>query len=997
MADPYRPGYRRDYDESGREKDRGRRQGEPSWDDASSRDRRLTSPQALQRSRSPYRARNKQDLASRITHPVSPSSLGSAESRSPFPSTISTHMDAEPVFDPRTTTSVPSTAKSDTRDPRLLKRLSTSHVATKSNIPGPSIIESPSTLSPLMDGTNDRSKHTVKASGAPTMRKGLSLQPENLSSTPGMAAEHWVDPATHLVALLSSLLENASTCAALKHEHNKIKARATHQANLERKVGDLSKTFPAFAESSSKAKDDTEKELSLLDQKLAEHQKTQRDILSAVPEILQTSRTSTRAEKEGEQVDLVKRCLSVHEQFKSNVDDLRQRFENHKSMSSKMDEAHQSMDSRINASSVEAKHICLRINSIQDQCCQLDTKQNELRDDVRSLSDETRSSLAAMKIDLKQCSERDQQLNAATNTARDAVDNLTKRLDLLESQSHRSSELNAAHLSRTKELGTRVEDHDVLFQEIRAAASHKENLKVEVNLMRSQIQELRQELSDAKNQSSSPEAEELLAMKTDLAALKTESLKLKTAQKLFPTNAVKISPNGNDDISGTSEARLKDVEDQLKNCLPVIINIQQRLLAKQKEEDDRDELVAAQVDDIRASTVKAQEEIRQRIGDLERDVQKRRSEDLEKTQKLKEAFSQLQKPGNQVSTPGISPPSAPPTPQLHRLLQPQAQSTSPQPLFQAFPMEMKRRLDSMESLLSVTGQQLHAVHMAYQQLDHRYTNLTTEPIVRAMVHQMQVMYPFATVAQQEITNLKQMVEPLNNALVQLDTLSQLVDKHSARLAGIEPRIEVLEKEKTKNDARHDKLIGHVKEERAKLVDEVKIQKETVDGLGHKLDRLEEYRNAEPDKLEYLTETLAKKWEEETTKKVEGITKRLDVLESDSNRQNLLDTFTQKLPASKPIDYIKGLQVVHDDDSDNSSTPLVRRSSIVKSKVPPSSAPPAEVGEPSLKAKTTANGRGRKRKRFGGPENNDRSDDDTYMPAARYSSPVRRKAGKTRSD
>ena len=864
-------------------------------------------------------------------------------------------------------------------------------------------------LSSLIDGTNDRSKHTAQAPGAQIMRKGLPLQPENLSSTPRMADEHCVDPATNLVTLLSSLLENASTSAALKHEHNKIKARATHQANIERKVGDLSKTFPAYAETSSKAKKDTEKELSLLDQKLAEHQKTQCDLLSAVPKILQASRTSIRAEKEQEQVDLVKRCLSVHEEFKSNVDDLRQRFENHKSVSSKMDQAHQSIDSRLNASTVEAKNLSLRIDSIQDRCCHFDTKQNELRDFLKSFSGETRSSLAAMKIDLKKCSEQDQQLQIATDTARDAVDNLTKRLGHLESQYHSSSELDAVHLSRTKELEKVAEDHNFHFQETKAAALHSENLRDEVNLMRSQIQQLRQDLSDAKNQSSSHEVEELLALKTDLAALKADSLKLKSnmtelqspgqsGQKLFPTTAVKNSPHGNDDIGSKSEARLTDLEDQLKNCLQVIINIQQRLLGKQKEEDDRDDLVAAQVDDIRVSTVKAQEEIRQRIGDLERDIQKQRAEDLEKTQKLHESFSQLHKPGNQMSTPGISPPSAPPTPQLHRLLQRQAKSTSPQPLFQAFPVEMNRRLDSIESLLSATGQQLQAVHMAYQQLDHRYTNLTTEPIVRAMVHQMQVMYPFATVAQQEITNLKQMVEPLNNVLMQLASLSQLVDKHGARLASIEPRIEALEKEKTKNDARQDKLIEHVKEERGKLVDEVKIQKETVDGLGHRLNRLEEYRNAEPDKLEYLTETLAKKWEEQTTKKVEGITKRLDVLETDNNRQNLLDTFTQKLPTSKPIDHVRELQAVHDDDSDESSTPLVRRSSIVKLKVPPASpAPPAEIGKPLLKAKTTSNGSGRKRKRFGGPENNDRSDDDTYTPAAPQSSPVRRKIGRTRSD
>jgi hypothetical protein len=161
------------------------------------------------------------------------------------------------------------------------------------------------------------------------------------------AVEQGTDSTTPLITVLGSLFENAFHSAALKYEHNKVKAKAAYQANLEKKMGDLSKTFPAYAETNMKAKKNTEKGLALLDQKLADYQKTQVDLLSAVPGILQASSTSMPTAKEREQMEMVRRCISVCEVFKSNVDDLKERFEKHKATTLRREEVYQSMDSKI--------------------------------------------------------------------------------------------------------------------------------------------------------------------------------------------------------------------------------------------------------------------------------------------------------------------------------------------------------------------------------------------------------------------------------------------------------------------------------------------------------------------------------------------------------------------------------------------------------------------------------------------------------------------------
>lgn len=846
-----------------------------------------------------------------------------------------------------------------------------------------------------LDRTTDRRNNPASLLAGQRTGQVLPLHPQNSApSTSTATTEQQADPAIPLVAVLSLALENTSDSAALKYEHNKAKAKATHQANLNKKAGDLSKVFPAFAETSIKARKDTEKDLAILDQRLVEHQKTQRDLLSVLPELLQALKTSTQTEKEREQMDMVRRCMSVYEVFKSNVDDVKQRFEKHQSAAAKREQDYQSMENKIESSASQLEDLLLQMGSIQDRCFEVDGKHNGLDDAMRLFRGETTKSLAAMEIDLKQFSDHDKQHKGAIEAAVEQIDATSQRLELLQMKIQTISDSETMHAGKLEELEKLTEGHSNELQKNQAVTSHNKHLGDAVKLMKEEIEELRQTLTAVQEKSLNiPGFQELSTLQTDIAALREDVIEYKndkvksqnadqTGQKLLSTNTAQGTLHNDNDMSHETHIYSAELKNQLQTCVEDIAIIQERLKDKQIEEEERDDIVAARVDDVRASIEKVQKESGRRLDDLEIDMLKQRTEDLNKMQKVRDSFSQLLKAADQNSTTQISPPSASPTPQLHQMRQPQASSSSPRPLVPVFLAELTRRLDNVESLLSETKEQLQAVTIAYQQLDQRYNNLSTEQVVRAMVHQMQSMYPFASEAQREIINLKQMVEPLRNIPVQLDSLKRIADNHSGFFTGIEARIDNLDEEKTKNEVKQEKLVEYVREERGKLVDEVSIQKATVNTLGERLGLLEEYRDAEPDKFEYLLETLAKKLQAESTKAIERINQRLDVLETDSSRQNILETFTGKPSRSKTASNIRDLLEV--DDTDDSAVPLALKTNRMNFRAQTLSAP-AGLGRSFLKPRANL----KKRKRFGSPENNDRSDDDTYAPKVR-SSPTRRR-------
>ena len=898
--------------------------------------------------------------------------------------------------------------QSATRDPRLLNKINTTNSIATGHNSSASVAKSPNIPASAFYKSNDGNNELARSPAISTTGQVLPVSQRPPSPSPSRTpVEQQDDPATLFVTLLSSLLENASSSAALKYEQSKIKTKAAYQASLDKKMGDLSKTFPAFAETSVKAKKEIDRDLTALDEKLSEHQKAQAGFLAAVPDILRASNTPTITKKEQEHIELVQRCMSLDEKFKFNVEDLKQRLEKQKSVTSNLEKGHVKMDSKIQSAAEQVRNLTSQLKSVQGRCSDLDKKHNDLKNASQSSSAVTRRSLAEMKTDIKHCTEHHERQQTAIDRTTNTIDQMSQRLGLLESQHQTFSEAKTLHAKQIEELGKLTGHYLLEIEKIKSMASSDGHASESdtLTMMRREIQELRQPLSEVQNKEfpASLNTQELSALRKDTAALKEELEKLRKdepalqvttelGQKLHSSDMRGNAHNAEDGSAGTKgQSHLADLEDRLKACLTEIEGIQGTLVEKRTEEDTRDDLISAQMEEMKDLILKAKEEIGHRIESVEADIKKRRGEDLHMTQRLQDSVTELLKAGNQVSTPRISPPSAPPTPQMH-LPQMQGASISPQPMLQVLPAEMNKRLEGLESLQKATRQQLQAVSLGYQQLDRRYNNLSTEPIVRAMVHQMQMMYPYASEAQREIVNLKHMIDPLRNILPQLERLTAVVNNHTAAFATISnfgARIDALERERSKHDAKQEKLVEHVKQEREKLIDEVNNQKATADGIAKRLDVLENHRKAEPDKLEYPVEKLANKLRTEFTEPVENIMKRLDSLESDSRRQavfdskrqDLLQAFTEKPLASKTADYMREVQ---DEDTDDSSIPLSVKTNGLESDAPPLS---AELGKTFLKIKTVSNAK--KRKRYGSQENNDRSDDDTYVPEVR-SSPARRK-------
>jgi chromosome segregation ATPase len=1003
MRSSHRSEYRRDYEEDERargsererERDRGRRQGEHNVAAPGTVERTPISPRALRRSRSPQRSRSRPTLPSRVGYPTSPTSWDSrttisTEPRSPFTRPL---QPTEAVSNPKVSKS--TSVRPESRDPRLLNRINTLGSAATRSVSSPLTAKSPTIAEPTHERGADQRRNSESLSAV--SRSGHVLPIHNQTSSPsasGAGSAQDADLASLLTTLLGSLFENASNSAALKYEHSKVKAKALHQANLDKKMGDLSKTFPAFAETSSKAKKEAEKDLALLDQKLAEHQKSQNDLLSAVPGILQASRIASTSEKEREQMDVVKRCMSVYEDFKSNVEDLKQKFAKQESAAFKRDQAFRSIDEKIVSSTVLIKDLTSELEYIRSGCSTLDKKHEELIVNMKTFTGELRSSLSALKINLKQCVEHGQQHKDDLETTNDKVDKLSQRLGGLEMQYHTIGDSQSLHQKQAEALKKSVDGHYRELQEMKASVVYNENLSDAVHAIAQDIQDLRETMSEIQTKNTlSPIVQQLSALDLDVKKVNAGLLEVKNdrvsvqdleqiRQKLSLINAEPGSPLRELGTAGSDQRQtLTDLESRLKSCVEDVTRIHELLNDKQAVEEERDDIVAAQVDDFRASITTTKEDFNRRIGTLEIEVQKQRAEDLSKTQKLQDSLSQLSKNTNHFSTPRISPPSAPPTPQMQQMMRPQATSSSPQPLIPLLPPDVmiSKRLDSTDSLLSATRQQLQAVTMAFQQLDRRYNSLSTEPIVRAMVLQMQSMYPYASEAQREIFNLKQTFESLKSIPQQLDTLKHIAGDHNARYANVETRIDALEKERTRYDAKQDSLVQHVKEERGKLMDEVSSQKEAVNSLDQRIGHLEDYQKTEPDKFDYLIDKLAKKWQVESTQALETITRRLDVLETGISGQDLLEAFTKEVPTKKSPEQSGELRDV--EDTDDSSVPLQAKMNELRSKATNSSAP-SGLGKALLRSKAASNAK--KRKRLGSQDNNDRSDDETWTPKVQSS-------------
>jgi hypothetical protein len=183
---------------------------------------------------------------------------------------------------------------------------------------------------------------------------------------------------------------------------------------------------------------------------------------------------------------------------------------------------------------------------------------------------------------------------------------------------------------------------------------------------------------------------------------------------------------------------------------------------------------------------------------------------------------------------------------------------------------------------------LNSLNQAIMNLQSRYNNLTTEPVVRAMVQQMQVMYPYASTIQSDIRVVRATVSELEKLPPKLDLLTTQVDLHTKSMARLEQNFSDQEKERASNDNKQERLVAHVKEERDNLKKHVQKQHEELkqhleeqyNQLGKNIAALKE------ESISSVAQVAAKVVELEQVADFSAVPKRVENLSQPSEKETL---------------------------------------------------------------------------------------------------------------
>ena len=211
-------------------------------------------------------------------------------------------------------------------------------------------------------------------------------------------------------------------------------------------------------------------------------------------------------------------------------------------------------------------------------------------------------------------------------------------------------------------------------------------------------------------------------------------------------------------------------------------------------------------------------------------------------------IAKVDKFSNAAASSRPTPPSAPPTPQMQTNGQlteltrgsssPVVESTNVLPLltklqadFMSLQNYVGRQLPRglnlpALNLQNVPGmtQNIAAIHTALMSLNQRYNSLTTEPMVQAMVQQMQLMYPSAAQTQAEVQNQRLVIVRMQEDLSNLHPLQPMVDAHTTTIAQLNGKV-------VSGDKEREQLLTLLKEERDKLNHKVQ---EVTDSLNERV-------------------------------------------------------------------------------------------------------------------------------------------------------------------
>jgi chromosome segregation ATPase len=444
-----------------------------------------------------------------------------------------------------------------------------------------------------------------------------------------------------------------------------------------------------------------------------------------------------------------------------------------------------------------------RIKETEDDVRSLWKRTAETKDDVKSLWDD-RASPAVLQAIRKEVNEDMARLKESQKDMVSQVESLESDLKKFR-QSYET-------------LAPEVEAPAKKIGEFSTPKAPDENTQEDplAQELRPDMEDLRRSFHDLSQKfESSASLSDLATMRESIASLQTKIQNLNTAA-----------------ISELLEAYRRDAEADHEDLKDLTKEV--------------DELHAGQ-DRIRETVTMHNEDITKRVNKAEKDLHNiseevkvtfdRAKEEAESIAKQINGMSKKAETTMTATTARPTPPSAPPTPQMHPAAQLPGRGPSPiidnsvlsvrlNEVARDF-LHLRGYVDSQFSASPNLPATLNSMNQALLSLQSRYNNLTTEPVVRAMVQQMQLMYPYASTAQTEIRDVRAAVSELEKLPPKIGLLTTQVDLHTKDIARLDQKVDEHDKGRSASDNKQERLVGHVKEERDNLKQHVQEQYEKL--------------------------------------------------------------------------------------------------------------------------------------------------------------------------
>jgi DNA repair exonuclease SbcCD ATPase subunit len=738
-----------------------------------------------------------------------------------------------------------------------------------------SAVSEPTTRTPSADDTDvampdANQASTIVASAAPD-QNATAQPPEDT-----VAAPHLVES---FAMLMASFADQVSSTSILKYKREVAKQKRQRCVYTDERNRKSFKDYPVTIEQGIQARKLAEQELASVDQKLNDHIRAQNKLARTVAELFvsQIEQQKSTQEIHPERAVIFQKSLEMVEELSAHLAttlaETKQAKQNAaKSVKEAYDlveratstckdaqQAAQKTFTQVNEVTVRVNELFAKVSGVQADAQQAIRKAAALDKDIS----EDHAQIVKLMDRVGDLEDDVKSLRERTADAEYEVKSLwdVKARSAALEDMRRDVNGDMAHLKKTqRDLASQVKSLEAVQKK---CLQSYESLAPEVETNSKKIKELNlsPQTPGATDRTSLHENEtpQRTALPTEHSASPAPGVQtnLETLQRSFQalSRQIEASATKSDlvtlrDAIASVQTEIGKVKDEFSTLLETY-----RKDAEIDREDlgaltkEVDELHTGQ-DQIRDTFTTHNDGIATRVDTVEKQAHDVAVEFREALDKAREEAETMARKINDVSkkveatmtaatTTRPTPPSAPPTPQMHQPAHVPGRGPSSSPGTDNGALavrlgELGRDFSRLSNFVS--GQfsaspnlpaTLSSFNQALLNLQSRYNNLTTEPLVRAMVQQMQLMYPYASNAQNEIRFVRSAISELEKLPPKLDQLTIQVDLHTKGIAKLEQKVSDHDKERTSSDDKQERLVAHVKEERDNLKQHVQEQHEKL--------------------------------------------------------------------------------------------------------------------------------------------------------------------------